>query len=263
VLTAAASSLGRRPASLAESSVEVEAARTALGQVPSRVAGIGGGADLLSGVQPAFVDVPYPPSLNGTWVCQRSVISVEGDRAQAEGAWRLLGGDGDIRQPEAYSLRFVDQPSRGVLSITGVDGKKYFGVVLDRGFELNSRSGGAAVSWDRRTPDILTYSRSVGGRESTIELNVVQRSVELPSEQGWGSNELLRITTDGGAIFGKINYAVRIQRRFRRANDGTGGRAVEGLELVRTYRVLDGIAGVEYPTSTIKSTIRLLRPAAN
>lgn len=216
---------------------------------------------MLTDALPAVPDTPYPPSLNGTWLCQRIVTSIEGDQAQAEGAWRLLGGDGgDIKQRESFLLRFVDQPTGGRLAISGVDGKKYLGVVLDRGFEIDSRVHGASVSWDRSAPDTLTYSRTAGGRGSAAELRVVQRSVELPSEQGWGSNELIRITTDGGA-FGKINYAVRVQRRFRRANDAaTGGRVVEGLELVKTYRVLDGVAGIEYPTSTTKSTIRLMRP---
>ena len=46
-----------------------------------------------------------------------------------------------------------------------------------------------------------------------------------------------------------------------RALTDEGGRLVEGLEIVKTYRVLDGIAGIEFPTSTTKSTIRLTRPA--
>ena len=41
---------------------------------------------------PAVSDVIYPPFLNGSWTCERIVTSVEGDAAQAEGAWRLLGG---------------------------------------------------------------------------------------------------------------------------------------------------------------------------
>lgn len=32
---------------------------------------------------------------------------------------------------------------------------------------------------------------------------------------------------------------------------------MEGLEIVKTYRVLDGIAGAEMPTSTTKTQIRL------
>ena len=37
-------------------------------------------------------------------------------------------------------------------------------------------------------------------------------------------------------------------------------RVVEGLEVVKTFRVLDGVAGTEYPTSTIRSQLRLTRP---
>ena len=37
-------------------------------------------------------------------------------------------------------------------------------------------------------------------------------------------------------------------------------QVVEGLEIVKTYRVLDGVAGIEFPTSTTKSTLRLTRP---
>ena len=36
---------------------------------------------------------------------------------------------------------------------------------------------------------------------------------------------------------------------------------VEGLEIVKTFRVLDGVAGVEMPTSTAKSKLRLTRPS--
>ena len=53
---------------------------------------------------------------------------------------------------------------------------------------------------------------------------------------------------------------MRVQRRWRRAEAATGERVVEGLEIVKTYRVLDGVAGVEFPTSTTKSTLRLTRP---
>ena len=63
---------------------------------PSRVEGIGGGADVLSDRPPAVPDVYYPPSLIGLWQCQRQVVSVEGDAQQAEGSWRLLGGDGAL-----------------------------------------------------------------------------------------------------------------------------------------------------------------------
>ena len=42
--------------------------------------------DMLSDAPIADVDVLYPPSLNGTWVCERQVASVEGDVGQARGA---------------------------------------------------------------------------------------------------------------------------------------------------------------------------------
>ena len=106
--------------------------------------GIGQGADMLAKDGPAAGDVLYPPSLIGLWRCERIVTSVEGDTQQAcnrmrpqaatacaprhaatqaatlltpacdrawqaEGAWRLLGGDGELRKPEAYLLRYVPQ----------------------------------------------------------------------------------------------------------------------------------------------------------
>ena len=228
---------------------------------PARIEGLGGGADLLATTPPTVADVAYPPSLNGTWVAQRRVISVEGDTAQAEGAWRLLGGTGDLRKEESYLLRYVNQAPGGSLAITGTDGRTYFGVVLDRGYELKERALGADVVWERQSPDYLRYQRTSDGGGAS--LRVVQRSVELPSEQGWGSNELLRITTGASTLLGafEIDYACRVQRRWRRATlPETGARVVEGIEILKTYRVLDGVAGVEYPTSTTKSTIRLTRP---
>mmetsp|Transcript_43124 Transcript_43124/g.113278 ORF Transcript_43124/g.113278 Transcript_43124/m.113278 type:complete len:284 (-) Transcript_43124:1672-2523(-) len=235
---------------------------------PPRIEGIGGGVDVLSDKEPAVADVVYPPSLNGIWLCQRRVVSVEGDSAQAEGAWRLLGGYGDDMRStnELYSIRYIPQPAgMSTIAITSIDGQQSDGVVLDRGFELAERVHGADVSWDRRTPNSLGYQRSVGGRGSAAQLKVIQRSIELPNEQGWGSNELVRIATDATTVLGsfEINYAARVQRRWRRARTESGDRVVEGLEIVKTYRVLDGVAGVEYPTSTHKSTIRLQRPKAN
>ena len=224
----------------------------------------------------AIADVLYPPSLNGTWLCQRVVTSVEGDQAQAEGAWRLLGGTGSIRGVEQYIVRYVGQPGTGVddngrmtgaasslQSIEGIDGKRYFGVVLDRGYEMASRMHGANVSWDVASAETLRYERDADGPGAAAELRVMQRSVEPPSDKGWGSNELVRITTSASTLFTAsfdITYAARVQRRFRRSFTDTGERVVEGLEIVKTYRVLDGVAGVEMPTSTTRSTLRLTRP---
>jgi hypothetical protein len=74
-----------------------------------------------------------------------------------------------------------------------------------------------------------------------------------PDSKGWGSNELLRITTP------QIDRAVKVSRRFRRSYEGED-RVIEGIEIVKTFRVMDGIAGTEYPTSTTKSTLKLRRP---
>lgn len=233
--------------------------------VAPRIEGIGGGADLLTASLPAAADALFPPSLNGTWVCKRTVLSVEGDTAQAQGAWRLLGGTGDIAKPETFDLRYVVQPADSMIPpepITGLDGRKYFGTILDRGYEMASRTGGADVTWDPRAPDTLAYQRSSGGRGASAELKVVERKIELPSEQGWGSNELVRVTTASNVLGSSFDilYAARVRRRWRRATTESGARVVEGLEIVTTYRVLDGVAGVEYPTSTTKSTLRLTRP---
>ena len=232
-----------------------------------RIEGIGNGFDILSYPPLRVPDVLYPPFLNGTWEFQRVVTSVEGDAGQARGAFRLLGGDGDfgVQMPEVYPIRYLDTRTG---SITGLDGRKYYGVVLDRGFELDSRTRGARVDWDVTAPDRVSYERTTGGLGSAAVLTVVQRSVEQPSESspaGWGSNELLRISTSSvqplvGEL--KIDYAVRRLQRFKRGGvDADGNRLVEGLEIVKTYRVLDGVAGIEFPTSSTRSALQLRRPA--
>ena len=93
---------------------------------------------------------------------------------------------------------------------------------------------------------------------------MVQRKVELPSEKGFGFNELYRVTSSAGGIFAdnKVQRAVRVARRYRRALDSNGNRIVEGLEIMNTYRVLDGISG-EKPTSTTKSQLKLSRPSSS
>jgi len=233
-----------------------------------RVQGIGGGFDMLADKPIVDVDILYPPSLNGTWVCERKVVSVEGDVNQAEGAWKLLGGTagGDFQKSEEkYYVRFVDL-RRSTDGIIGLDGKKYYGDVFDRGYEIVERTGGTAatvVQWDPRAPNTLKYKKSDDNCPET-ELKVVQRTVEPQNNKGSlvGSNELIRVTTKTSALFGSsfdFTFAARVQRRWRRSTTDEGDRVVEGLEIVKTYRVLDGIAGIEFPTSTIKSTIRLTR----
>ena len=227
-----------------------------------RVEGAGNAADLIS-FSVAVPDVTYPPSLIGLWQCERMVRAVEGDVAQAQGAWFDLGGsaggDDFRRVAERYYTRFVPPPSGG-------------GLVLDRAYEIESRVRGASAKWSAsERSSTTTYERTPGG--APTELVVVRRRVEdlkPPSggelrpgdEVGFGFDELVRVTTAAGGLFGgaQVVKAARVQRRFRRAFGDDGARTLEGLEIMRTYHVLDGIAGVEMPTSTTKSTLRLTRP---
>ncbi len=198
---------------------------------------VGGGFDLLGNPRLAEKDVVYPMSMEGLWSCSRVVTQVDGDQFQAESAWRALGG-GSLRvnKLENYSTRFI--PSKVFGELTGV--------VNDRGYELSSRARNTNVSWNVEKPDELKFDN--------IRMMVVRRIVEPPSDQGFGSNELYRIDD------GYVTRAVQVKRRYRRAFDANGNRVVEGLEIMKTFRVLDGVAGTEMPTSTTKSQLRLMRP---
>ena len=226
-----------------------------------RVEGIGGGADVLSEA-PSILDVAFPPSLIGLWQCERCVVSCEGDASQAAGAWFDLGGRSAAlftsREPEIFLTRFVASPS-GAETDGGV------ATVLDRSFEVSNRISNAInVTWDVTSPNTLLFERGdgSGGGLGPTELTVVQRKVELPSDKGFGFDELIRVSSRAGGLFGdqQLIRAARVKRRYRRAYDENGERVVEGLEVMKTYRVLDGVAGVELPTSTTKSTLRLTRP---
>lgn len=175
-------------------------------------------------------DPLYPASLLGRWRCARTIASVEGDVGQARTAWRALGG-GDAaafaeRRPEApFESRFVAAPGRTY----PFEGATYEGVVLDRAAERASRGGAGP------------------------EPAAVARTFDLQPE-GFGFDETDR-WTDG------VERALRVRRKYRRAFDKAGNREIEGLEIVQTFRVLDGVAG-DLPTSTTKSTLRLARPTS-
>ena len=51
------------------------------------------------------------------------------------------------------------------------------------------------MSWDVRAPGTLTYERRAGGGGigGPVELAVVERRVEPPSDVGFGFNELVRV----------------------------------------------------------------------
>jgi hypothetical protein len=206
----------------------------------SRDVEVGGGYDLLSEKRGAAEsDVIYPPSMEGPWNCERVVTRVEGDKFQAGEAYRCLGGVPSLLQEgsiEKFDTRYIGSPK---IEIPGV--------VVDRGFELSSRVKTKDVQWNVEKPNVLEFGNKV-------KLVVVKRSVEVPSDKGFGFDELIRVED------GITTRAVQVKRRYRRSYDDQGNRVVEGLEIMKTFRVLDGIAGTELPTSTVKSQLRLVRP---
>ena len=234
---------------------------------PPRVdeTGIGGGFDIVSPRPSALRsdDCIFPASMLGRWVAQRAIISAEGDLGQAAIVWKTLGGGDEraftSRATERYEVRFVDAPA-GIDSSYRNDGRSVRGAILDRGFEATSRIRAPEVRWDPSDPGRLSYSRS--GRDAdAVGLTVVQRRIEAPNNEGFGSDELYRIGSSAGGLFGSggVIRCARVRQRFRRGFDDAGNRIVEGLEIMTTYRVLDGVAGVEMPTSTCKSRIRLTK----
>ena len=208
----------------------------------SRDVEVGGGYDLLSERRGAAEgDAIYPISMEGRWDCERKVARVEGDKFQAGEAYRCLGGRPSLLQEgsvEKFETRYISSP---LIESSGV--------VVDRGFEISSRVKTNDVQWEVEKPNFLAF-------DNKVKLIVVKRSVEAPSDKGFGFDELVRVED------GSTTRAVQVKRRYRRSFDDQGNRVVEGLEIMKTFRVLDGIAGTELPTSTVKSQIRLVRPAS-
>ena len=217
----------------------------------SRDVDVGGGFDLLSGRKLSEKDASYPKSMEGLWHCDRSVTGVEGNTFQAIEAFRCLSGIKSNQpqqgQIESFETRYIFSPAFG---------DSY--VVADRGFEVASRmntntntnTNTNPLRWNVENPDVLEF-------DNKVKLVVVKRSVEPPTDKGFGSDELIRVED------GITTRAIQVKRRYRRAFDDQGNRVVEGLEIIKTFRVLDGIAGTEFPTSTIKSQIRLVRPTSS
>eukprot|EP00978_Attheya_sp_CCMP212_P004996 scaffold11016_cov55-Attheya_sp.AAC.2 len=192
---------------------------------------VGGGTDITQTVLRNNVDAIYPASMVGVWDCARIVTAVEGDEGQAKIAWRCLGGTGGTAfAKERYQTKFVTAPpNTKQYAQYSFEGKSLEGVVLDRGFEMQERTGCSKLQWNVETPDILLYEREVG---SSLELAVVRRRVELPSDQGFGMDELIKISTSssgGLLLFGdsSIQRAIQVKRRYRRAFDDQGNRIVQ------------------------------------
>lgn len=227
-----------------------------------RAVDVGGGFDLLSPPSPSSLknqkpDVFFPVSMQGLWQCERKVVSVDGNAAQAQWAWQALGGRDKVLSTttaENYLTRLVPSPYSNDLS-------GY--TVVDRGYEYTARSGQEfnRVTWQVDQPNSL----QTNSYNSNLQLDVVWRLVEMPNDQGWGSQELCRIREGNSPLL----KAILIKRRFRRnysyadTKNAPPQRVVEGLEVVQTFRVLDGVAGTESPTSSIKSVLRWTRPTTS
>lgn len=207
--------------------------------------------------------------VNTSWRAQRVIASVEGDAGQAATMWTLLGGGASSKEfnsqlTEVYEVSFVAAPDSFRDAMYDYEGKTVRAAVMDRASSLSSRLGftpssspSNTIQWDKESPQqTVAYSRN---NKDTIVLTTVQRKNEPPTEVGFGSDELLKISSSSG-IMGStttIDRAARIKTRYRRGYDEiTGKRIIDGIELVMTYRVLDGVAGVEMPTSSCKSRIR-------
>mmetsp|Transcript_28080 Transcript_28080/g.77229 ORF Transcript_28080/g.77229 Transcript_28080/m.77229 type:complete len:281 (-) Transcript_28080:1392-2234(-) len=201
---------------------------------PQRSVDVGGGLNLLQTIPPTAKDAFFPKSVEGVWNCQRQVISLDGDAFMAETCWKALGGDGKaIKSHEVFPTRFLLTPDENYC-------------VLDRGFELQSRKPTAKnIQYTRTDPNHLEYN-------GNIQISVVRRTIEPPNDAGFGYQEFLAIQDGPFVLRGCL-----IKRRYRRNFAPDGQRILEGLEIAKTFRVLDGVAGTEFPTSTLKSTLLL------
>ena len=214
----------------------------------TRVEGIGGGFDLMQTQLEKGVDVIYPASIAGTWKCNRVVVAIEGDAGQAELAWRNLGGINIDNKPvkglmESYIQTFTIPPSNwNIKNEYMFEGETYKGAILDRGLDISSRrsrGGDAAynVSWDIDTQTLKYENNNKSSLAQQVQISTLQRKVEYPSVNGFGFDELYKITSSAGGLFlgdnNNIQRAVRVKRRYRRALDDNGNRIVDGLEIMK------------------------------
>lgn len=228
-----------------------------------RIEEVGGGLDLLSPKPLSASEVFYPSSMADTrWKVQRVVTSVEGNLEQSALAWKLLGGSDErtftSKLTEVYEADFIAAPENMKDASYTFDGKKMQSAILDRLSELSSRVG-IEQGLIRLViqNNSIEYTRSKN--DGPINITVVSRKIEPPTESGFGSDEIYRIYSSAGGVFAGANVyrCARVRRRFRRGFDeSTGKRILDGIEIVTTHRVLDGVAGMELPTSTCKSRLR-------
>jgi len=229
---------------------------------PVRIEELGSGLDLLS-PKPITSEVYYASSMTDTkWRVQRVVTSVEGNLEQSALAWKLLGGSDEkaftSKLTEVYEADFIAAPEGMKDATYTFEGKTLQSAILDRSLELSSRIGidKGSIQLDTLN-NSFEYTRN--NNEGPVNLTVVSRKIEPPTESGFGSDEVYRILSSAGGIFAGTNVyrCARVRRRFRRGFDeSTGKRILDGIEIVTTHRVMDGVAGIEMPTSTCKTRLR-------
>jgi len=226
-----------------------------------RIEELGGGFDILSPKPLSASEVYYPSSMIDTkWRVQRVVTSVEGNLEQSALTWKLLGGSDEraftSKLTEVYEADFIAAPENMKDATYTFEGKPMRPAILDRSLELSSRVGidKGLIQLDTQS-NTLEYTRN--NNEGQVNLTIVARKIEPPTEEGFGSDEIYRILSSAGGIFANVYRCARVRRRFRRGFDeSTGKRILDGIEIVTTHRVLDGVAGIELPTSTCKTRLR-------
>jgi len=100
------------------------------------------------------------------------------------------------------------------------------------------------VSWDPRKPGTLKYT----GAGGETELSVVQRSIELPSEKGWGGNELISLTVSIVSEREKEREEGRGERENRE-------REITGREREEKERERENFVGASLPRKVSVSSI--------
>jgi hypothetical protein len=188
-------------------------------------------------------DVPFPVSMEGDWDVITKITLVEGDVNAAEAAWRGLGGTGDFKSlTERFKTRLIKE---------GENGRN---TVVDRAYEMQSRIGTTGRVQESSSSNQIKYVRVESGDvKKEFSLRVWQRSIEQ-LDNGFGFKELVTINENG------FERVAQVKRRYKPESVSGGGRisAWDGLEIVKTFRLLDGVIG-DLPTSTIKSRIRMER----
>jgi len=187
---------------------------------------VGGGSDLrLMGKK--ITPLILPIDMEGSWKVTRTVMDIQGDKYQAESVYKALGGSASFKvgSTETYRMRAKKGSDGGPL-------------IWDWPTELESRLQKPVVYDLLSQPNVISYD--------STKISIVQRT--FPNK-GIGSNDLVYIQQP------PFERAALIKTRYRSTDSGY----YQGIEQVQTFRVLDGVAGTELPTSISKYALELVR----